>query len=489
MEKILNSLEWKTAGERLASRASASVEDFPLFEHQQRAVDFILQRGGIGALYMDMGTGKTRTTIEAFARLRTTNPDLKMIVICPLSLIESAWCEDVQRFSDFTCYNAHENPLPGELKQDILLINFESIILKRNAELYKLIKGNLLIVDEASKMKNHNARTTKTLLFLRHFPKFKIILSGTPAPNSPLEYWAQMEFLQDYILHKSFYGFRNSFFHLSRNGQKMDLRGQVMSREVMRDIMRKGWKYEITQDNLARLMRRIDPLIFRARKSDCFDLPDQVDEVRKVELTGEQARVYRDMKRDLITEIRGSFVTAQVALAKIMKLREITSGFVINTEGADIDIGAPAKLAELSDITEELGNQQVIIWASFKWDIKRIAELLRKAGKTCVCLYSGTKDREQAISDFKSGAAQYLVANPHSAAHGLTFINCSTQVFFSLDYSWEYYEQAKARIHRAGQVNKCTYIHIVAKNTIDEQILRVLRSKGDVNQIVEEYLR
>jgi SNF2 family DNA or RNA helicase len=296
-------------------------------------------------------------------------------------------------------------------------------------------------------------------------------------------------FLNDWIFNQSFFGFRNNYFHLARGGQVMQMHGQVITRDLMRDIMRKGWKYEITKENLAKLMGHLEPYVFRARKEECLDLPDQIDEVRRVELSGDQARVYRDMKRDLIAELKGSFVTAPVALTKLIKLREIASGFAIDTQGRTVDIGASAKLTELEQVLEEAGRQQVIIWCNFKWENEKIQELLTSKEKTFSTLYSDTKDKDESIRMFKEGISQYLVANPHSAAHGLTLVNSSMEVFFSLDYSWEYYEQAKARIHRAGQVNKCTYIHIVAKNTIDEQILKVLRSKSDVNQIVEEYLR
>ena len=100
-----------------------------------------------------------------------------------------------------------------------------------------------------------------------------------------------------------------------------------------------------------------------------------------------------------------------------------------------------------------------------------------------------TEDKDESIRAFRDGRARFLVAHPASAAHGLTFINCSLQIFFSMDFSLERYEQAKARIHRAGQVNKCTYVHLIAKDTIDEQILEVLRRKGDVQKIIYEIVK
>lgn len=465
----------------------------PLFEHQERAVEFLLKNRGVGALFMDMGTGKTRCALEAFARLREITPGLKMVVIAPLSLLESAWGEDIAKFSEFTYYNAHNNILPQQpIEQDILLINFEAAIQKKNQHLTRHIRNNFLVIDESSKMKNHTSKTTKTILSFKDLPKYKIVMSGTPAPNTPLEYWAQMEFLRDFTLHKSFFAFRNSYFHLQRGSQIMNIqRGQVVTREMMREIMTRGWKYEITPINLKKMMERINPLVFWAKKEDCLTLPEQIDEVRKVELGDKQRKHYKEMKDDLITEIRSTPVTAQVALAKLMKLREITSGFAIDYSGHEIDIGESPKIEELFGVIEEAGNQQQIIWACFKWDINKICQVLRdNFGDGCYrTLYSATKDHQASINEFKGGEARFLVANPHSAAHGLTFVNCSLETFFSLDYSYEYYEQAKARIHRAGQTKSCTYVHLVAKDTIDEQILKVLKEKGDINQIAYEYMR
>ena len=311
----------------------------PLFKHQEEAIKFILQHNGIAALYIEMGCGKTRIAIEAFRAIRARDPGIKLVVIAPLSLLESAWGEDVRRFSEFTYYNAHDNLVPDRLDDDILLINFESVIQVKNKHITKHIFGNMLVIDESSKMKNHKAKTTKFILAMHNSPKYKVIMSGTPAPNSPLEYWAQIEFLQEWTLHKSFFAFRNTYFHLQRGAQVMQLqRGQMVSKQFMREILSKGWKYEITNDSLAKLMAQINPLVFWAKKDECLDLPDQVDEVRLVELSPEQKRVYKEMERDLIAYVKGDAVTAQVALAKAMKLREVTSGFLLSNSGDAYDI-------------------------------------------------------------------------------------------------------------------------------------------------------
>jgi len=170
-----------------------------------------------------------------------------------------------------------------------------------------------------------------------------------------------------------------------------------------------------------------------------------------------------------------------------MKLRQITSGFAYN-EGAVLSIGKPSKLIELESLIEELGNTQIIIWVNFKFEAHQVIESLTKIG-TVTTLYSETKDKDRSIEDFKTGRARFMVANPHSAAHGLTLVNCSTMIYYSLDYSYEAHRQSQHRIHRIGQTKTCLYIYLLAENTIDEDILNVLNGKKTLQNIIDEFMR
>ena len=462
-----------------------------LYAHQLAAVNFLAQRGFTGAIFADMGTGKTLMALEAYRRLKTQNPGIKMVVCAPLSLLEAAWGLDIRQFTAFSYYNAHDKPIPEVLKEDILLINYDAVITKRAGPLATIIKGNLLVTDESSRMKNNQAKTTKIMLALGKLAKYRIVMTGTPAPNSPVEYWGQVEFLKPRYLHPSgsFYAFRNSYFHLQRGRQIMQ--GKMVTKMALYDAFRTGFKYEITQNNLERLMAKINPLAFRIRKEECLDLPEQVDEVRYVYLGIKTLKHYKEMKNDLITEIKRETITAEMALTKILKLREVCSGFLINSAGENIEIGSHEKLIELLATIEELGNQPLIIWCCFKYEIQKIQKELEKIYglKSCVCLYSETKNRDQAIDDFKNSRVRFAIAHSASIGHGVTFINCSNEIFYSIDYSWERWIQAKARIHRIGQTKKCSYIHLLAKGTIEEDIYKVLQEKGKMTDILEKLLK
>lgn len=459
-----------------------------LFKHQQDVINFISKTGG-GAIYHEMGLGKTRSALELYKHFRAQHHDLlKLFVVCPISLIESAWGEDIRKFTNFTYRNLHkESYKPG---YDIYLLNFEGIISKSKRGLPEKIaldNPTMCVVDESSKIKNFKALTTKKLLSLRKYFQHRIVMSGTPAPNCDTEYWPQLQFAGN-IFPESFYAFRNKYFCLQRNGKFMT--GKIYSRASARDIFRQGWKYVAIPSIKPHLMQQIATVAHFAKKRDCLDLPEQIDEVRKVEMSPAQRTAYKQMQQECMTFINNTPVVAQVALTKLMKLRQITSSFAISTSNiADencVEIPGCPKTKELLDVLEDAGNQQAIIWCNFHYEIERLATLL---GEKAVTLYGGTKDKESSIIKFKNGDAQYLIAHPKSAAYGLTFVNCSLQIFFSLDYSFESHEQARSRTHRAGQVNKCTYVYLLCEDSIDETILAVLQKKGAAEEIVYEWIR
>ena len=482
--------------------AVTSQEIPPFFNHQNEAAEFLILRNGFGMLAHDPGLGKTRTALEVYRRAKIKTPNLKLLIIAPLSLLEAAWHNDIEKFfpGQWSFWNIRTNGAPFRWEADVYAVNYEFF---QKEEKIKLLLSTIraqkvmAVLDESSKIKNHSAITTKHLLAIRSLFDLRVVMSGTPAPNDESEYWAQLEFVRPGLLWGSFNKFRRTYFYLrGRNGQAINTQGMVLSRQVMSDLYSKqGAEYAITDDSRRKLFETIGPWIHAAKKEECLDLPEQVDEVRLVQMGQRQKVAYNQMKRHLVAEIEGQDVVAQVALAKLMKLREITSGFAISENQEIVETECP-KLTELEEILDELGDRQVIIWGNFTYEIEKIKDALERRTNAqnldrgdgesngVVTLFGGTKDREKSINDFINGKARYLVANPHSAAHGLTFVNCSYQIFFSLDYSSEAFIQAKARTHRAGQKSTCVYYYILADGTIDQEVFGVLKRKGDMQELV-----
>lgn len=423
---------------------------------------------------MEIGTGKTLTALTIFKELKEKDQSLKMLVICPISLINAAWGEDIKKFTEFKYCNLREEVIDA----DIYIINYESYHLERFQTLINNLKVDMVCLDESSKIRNPKARISKTLLHNRDNFRYRICMSGTPAPNTPEEYWSQMKFCSP-ALPDSFYQFRNLYMRLDRNGYEP---GYVHPKQLGK-YFQKGFKYVLKDEK--KFLDEIKPYCFWAKKSECLDLPDTMDIIREVTMSDRQMKIYKDMKRHMVAEINKSIVIANVALTKLMKLRQISSGFAIDSMGEATEIIDNSKINELLELLDEIGEKQVIIWVQFKKEVEMISRHL--TGKYTT-LFSETKDRDKSIHDFKEGNAQYLIAHPKSGGHGLTFTNCDTMIFFSIDYSFEGVEQAMGRIHRPGQINKCTYFYLLAKGTIDVDIKDALDKKEDLQALTTRIL-
>ena len=201
--------------------------------------------------------------------------------------------------------------------------------------------------------------------------------------------------------------------------------------------------------------------------------------MRRFELSAEQRKYYDEMLNDIQSHINewSKFEFT----AKLMKLREISSGFIYR-KGADLATFFSNKSTILSEVLEEIGDKQVIIWCQFQHEIESLAEQFGGVGLT-----SKTKGRDDIIRDFRDGKIKYLFTHPQLLGKGLTFINCTYNVYYSLSFSYEEFKQSQDRIHRIGQTNKCTYIILQARDTIDEKIYDCLqRKKSAVDELYNE---
>src|SRR3989338_2418144 len=471
------------AGNNLLSPTGCLIPSFAggadcfLYSHQKEAIAIDKNL----AIWHSCGLGKTRTALEIFKKYKQKDTSLKLIVVCPLSLIYSAWRDDVIKFTDFTFAN-YKNLKEYDPIPDIIAINYESLISKKYLpKITEAIKNInfMCVLDESQKLRNHKSIISKTMMDLSGYFKHRIILSGSPMPNSEMEIYTQISFLDKSILPKSFYEFRNIYFQFERNGKTIT--GQTYSRQALRELLMRGWKYTITPTNREKLMKQIAPICHWVKKEDVLpNLPEQVFEIRDVFLSDGELSCYKNMRRDLIAEIAGKEIVAQVAIAKIQKLRQATRGFMYDESGNSHEIGQ-SKFNILLEILEELGNQQVIIVCQYRHEIKKIEEYLKDK---CVTLYSETDDKDLAIKKFKTNEAKYLVCHPLSGGKGLTLINSNAMVFYSLDYSWESNYQMRERIHRIGTKNSCLYIYLLASGTIDVEIFKAIEKKQTLQNII-----
>lgn len=457
-----------------------------LYRHQNEALERA-KRDNL-ALFHECGCGKTLTALKIieYHRDRLAGRWNGALVVCPLSIIESAWMEDCRTFTphlsavNLWSRNPQERIRRLRETHDLYLVNFETFKTMFNEIQAKGF--DVLVVDESSKMKSPDCQTTRALLALAGVPsrgkgvKFPVgpvipnryILSGTPAPNDRTEYWSQVTFIAPgRAFSDNFYSFRGRYF-------------------VPRPLGRTGislWDYTKDPPLQEEFNRRMAPWCHVVRKVDAADLPDQVHEIRKVQLGKAERKAYETFRDELVLRFASEEVLASTALTEVMKARQLTSGFCYGSTG--VHQTGKSKLKELLSLLEELGDKPVIIWCNFRHEIAEILQAIPNAG----ALWAGTPDREKVIREFKNGQFSVLVANPQSAGHGLTFTHCCDAVYFSLNYSWELQKQSQDRIHRIGQSRKCTYYYLIAQDTIDEVIYAAVAKKQRISEEVLRFLK
>lgn len=474
-----------------------------LMLHQAKAVEFLHKNKGIGAFFHEVGCGKTISALASFLFFKEQNPKLHLFILCPLSLIEGAWIKEIEKFAphlnwyDLHSKRGHVAAGRKDFKPDIYITNFEHLVSEKK---FLALRDQLLhthsgfdwmcVIDESSKMKNHAAQTTKRILALRDYFLYRVIMSGTPAPNIEWEYWAQMCFLNPAILGDNFFKFKNIYFEMMRGRQIAP--GAFMTKKALQELFKQGFKYQVNAKKRPQMLERMKPWCDTVAARDCMDLPDEIDEYRIMEMTEAHKEWYNRMKNEYVLELKetDSLAVANVALTKLMKLRQITSGFVIDENGRAVGLHVEPKLDALMDIVEECGNNQMIIWGQFHYEIELIASHLNAIGGVSL-LYGKTPQHERInhVNDFISGKNRFLIAHPDSAAHGLTFTNCHIQVFYSMSYSFEEYSQARGRTMRYGQKNNCVYFHLLCKKSIDEDVLAIVQRKSTAADIAEKYLK
>lgn len=474
-------------------------EGVKLFEHQAKGVELASSLGSM-ALFYECGTGKTLTGLSIFAEHRKKLPELRMlVVVSPKTLIETAWSKDIETFTTFS-YASFRDMKSFDVCPDIILINYE-LLKVRFAQVEKLVKGYqwMCFCDESSKMKDFKSLNYKSLNKLKERFLFRYVASGTPNPNSDTELWTQINFVKKDLLPASFYQFRNLYFYLAKDYKGRELIADPLALRnpiIARGIMQQGYKYRITPEKKKKLYETIAPFCHWVEKQDALDLPDRTWLIRKFELSKDEYTTYKNFKKEMVLEMKSlegeeedkpnKYIAVDNALSKLLKLRQLSSGFAYyeDFDGRKTHTFGHSKLNALEDVLEDLGQKQVIIWAYFQYEIDDIANMLAKKGASFRVIDGGTKDKVGAVKDFFEGKVQYVIANPHCAGHGITWTNCDTAIYYSLDFSYETYAQSNDRIHRAGQTKKCTYIHLLAEKTEDQYVYECIKNKKSRMEIM-----
>lgn len=454
------------------------MQNINLWDHQKRALE-LLQKNKSFALHMDPGTGKTAVAVKWVENLITYEHHKALIFAPPV--VCAQWKTEFQRFSQVdkkvaVAIGTSKKKLEAiQSGAEILVTNYEAIRSKDVLKALYDFKPTILICDESHRVKSPSAKQSKEIAKLARNCLYKLNMTGTPMTNSVLDLFQQFLILDNgATFGNNFYTFRAKYFE-DKNAHRRGAHNYFPDWQVRKGAM----------ETVAKLLEKRS---FVVRKSECLDLPDMVYKEIEVELSPDQRQAYAEMKRDFLTTLQdaqGNLQTAvgRLAVTKALRLQQIVSGFV-SVEGApEVAFQDNPRLEALEDLLQDL-PKPVIVWACFRRNYEDIGKLCDKLGLSYGFLTGGQSvgDRDNAINAFRGGLLDVLIANQGAGGVGVNLVEASNAIYYSRDFSLEKDIQSEARNYRGGSEihQKVTRYDLVAKGTIDVEVLKALREKKDV---------
>lgn len=423
-------------------------------KYQQYACDFILDNHTC-ALLLDMGLGKTVITLTALWELIFNRFEVrKVLIIAPLRVAQDTWSRECEKWEHLKQIKiskvlGSEKKRKLALKEDahIYLINRENVEWLCTTQPFDF---DMIIIDELSSFKSHTSKRFKALRKVR--PKVKRIvgLTGTPAPNSLMDLWAQINILDmGERLGRFISQYRNEFFIPDKRNQHMIF----------------SYRPKLGAKNL--IYERIADICVSMKACDYLDMPSRIDNVVEVELSTKEKSQYTKLEKEMILPFVDGDIDAVNAAALSNKLLQLANGAVYD-EFKSVKNIHDRKLDALEDLVEGANGKSVLIFYAYKHDKERITQRFNATE----ILSTGD------ISNWNEGKITIAVAHPASTGHGLNLQSGgSIIIWFGLTWSLELYEQANARLWRQGQKETVVIHHIITKESIDEQVLSALMKK------------
>lgn len=437
---------------------------FKPWNYQQYAINHVMDHNESG-LFLDMGMGKTVSTLTSVDNLIFLGEVNKVLVIAPKRVAEDTWSTEIEKWDHLK--HLRISKILGTPKQRIKAVETDADIYVTNREnvewLVNLYFGNwkwdMCVIDELSSFKSSKSIRFRALRKVRPYFKRIVGLTGTPAPNSLIDLWPQIYLLDGgKRLGRTITSYRQQYFIPGRsNGY------------VVYDYILKDGSAEIIQN-------KIRDICISMMAKDYLDLPERIDNRIEISLSDESKKKYKQFQKNLIVSLGDEEITASNAAVLNNKLLQMANGAIYDDNKQVVEIHQE-KLEVLLEIIEAANGKPVLIFYWFQHDYDRIVQFLKKKK------YSPKKlEDSNDIKKWNEGEIDILLLHPASAGHGLNLqYGGNIVVWFGLVWSLELYQQANARLHRQGQKQTVVINHLIAKNTVDEDVMKALENK-EVNQ-------
>lgn len=437
------------------------------FDHQRITAEF-LSINHRAFCFNEAGTGKTSSALWATDYLMKQGKVKRVLIICPLSIMYSAWQGDVFN----TCMHrsvgiAHgtstkrERIINGDY--EIVIINYDGVAIVKEA----ISKGgfDLIIIDEANAYKSPSTARWKTLTKILK-PETRLwMMTGTPAAQSPVDAYGLAKLVCPQRVPKFSMAWRD---------------------KVMQQITRFKWvpKHNAKDE----VFKALQPAI-RYAKNDCLDLPDVMYQTRDIPLTPQVQKYYKQLKEQMLIETSGESISAVNAAANLNKLLQISGGAVYTDKKEVIEFDISPRLSALSEVIDETVNK-ILVFVPYRHTIQVVSQYLTKQGISNEIINGevSATDRAHIIQRFQTmDDPRVLVIQPQAASHGVTLTRADTIVFWSPVMGVETYLQCVARMDRVGQKNKMTVVHLEGSD-VEKRIYKMLQGKVDLHsKLVDLY--
>lgn len=419
------------------------------------------------ALMLDMGMGKTVSTLTAINELKFNYWQIdKVLVIAPLRVAKMTWSDEVKYWHHLQ--NLNVSIVCGDLKQRKKALSAKADIYTINREnvpwlvsyLGRKWDFDMVVIDESSSFKNHRSQRFKALRRIRPFINRLVELTGTPAPNGLMDLWSQIYLLDGgKRLGRTITQYRQMYFYPGQSS------GHIV------------FNYEPKENAKQEIYKKIADICVSLKSEDYLNLPDVIYNKVYVRLPDKILQQYREFEKELVLDMTDSTITASSAAVLTGKLLQFASGAVYDEDRQAINIH-DCKLDALEEIQETNEGKNIMVMYWYQHDAVRILDRFPNAR-----ILKSVQD----LRAWNEGKIKMALLHPASAGHGLNLQHGGNIiVWFSITWNLELYQQANKRLHRPGQKNKVVIHHLIAKNTEDERVMQALTDKaGGQNAMLE----
>lgn len=429
---------------------------FEPFDHQRKTASFLIAHHR-AFCFNEQGTGKTASVIWAADQLMNAGIVKRVLIVCPLSIMQSAWQADLFKFAvhrsvDVAYGDAKKRAKIVQSKAQFVIINYDGLTTIAD-ELLNNDCFDLVVIDEANAYKNVQTKRWKLMHKLVRPSTRLWLLTGTPASQSPLDAYGLGRLCAPQKAPRFFGDFRES---------------------VMQQVSMYRW---LPRPNAEQIVFDMLQPAIRFTKDECLDLPEVMYTSRYAPLTPSQRKYYKELKDQMLLEAAGEEISSVNAAAKMNKLLQISCGAVYSDSGAVVEFDVSDRLKAVREVIDE-ASHKVLIFVPFKHTITMLHDYLNKEGITCEVINGDVpvQARTRIFKNFQETKdPTVLVIQPQAASHGVTLTAANVVIWYAPVTSTETYLQANARINRPGQRNTMTVVHIEG-SPIERKLYAMLQS-------------